>query len=132
MKKAELSLIESKFSRKKPLPEFRAGDTVAVWVKIPEGQEKDGTPKYRLQSFEGTVIRYRKNGINSTFLVRKISHGGVGVERNFYVHSPLIDNVDVKVHGKVRRSRIYYIKKLKGKAARITSRYMGGAESAAQ
>lgn len=127
MKTKQIQLFESKFLRKKTLPDFRAGDTVSVWVKIPEGTEKDGTPKFRLQSFEGTCLRYRKGTTNSTFLVRKISHGGVGVERNFFVHSPLIDRVEVKVHGKVRRSRIYYIKKLKGKAARITSRYMGGA-----
>lgn len=130
MKNKELALLESKFTRKKSLPEFRAGDTVSVWVKIPEGAEKDGTPKFRLQPFEGTCIRYRKCGITSTFLVRKISHGGIGVERNFYVHSPLVDNVDVKVRGKVRRARIYYIKKLKGKAARITSRYVANTAAA--
>lgn len=129
MKHAELTKLESKFMRKTELPEFRGGDTISVWVKIPEGKEKDGSTKYRLQSFEGTCIRYRKGGINSTFLVRKVSHGGVAVERNFYAHSPLIDHVDVKVHGKVRRSRIYYIKKLKGKAARITSRYQGGQDT---
>jgi large subunit ribosomal protein L19 len=130
MKHPILNAFESKFYRAKPLPSFKAGDTVCVWVKLQEGVEKDGTPKFRLQSFEGTVIRYRKGTTNSTFLVRKISSSGVGVERNFYVHSPLIDHVDVKVYGKVRRSRIYYIRKLRGKAARISSRFVSLEESA--
>jgi len=124
LKHPDLSLFESKFLRKKPLPDFCAGDTVAVWVKISEGTNKDGTPKFRLQAFEGTVIRYRKGTTNSTFMVRKISAGGIGVDRTFFAHSPLIDRVDIKARGKVRKSRIYYIKKLKGKAARITSRYV--------
>lgn len=128
MKNPILKSFESKYMRTKQLPSFKAGDSVCVWVKIQEGTEKDGTPKYRLQSFEGTVIRFRKGTTNSTFLVRKMSSGGVGVERNFYVHSPLIDHVDVKVRGKVRRSRIYYIRKLRGKAARISSRYVSAEE----
>lgn len=110
--------------RKNPLPAFQAGDTVCVWVKIQEGTEKDGTPKYRLQSFEGVVIRFRKGTTNSTFLVRRVSQGGVAVERNFFTHSPLIDRVEVKVRGKVRRSRIYYLRNLRGKAARIASRFI--------
>lgn len=125
MKHPVLAQFESKFLRKSALPDFRAGDTVAVQVKILEGANKDGTPKFRLQAFEGTVIRYRKGTTNSTFMVRKISAGGIGVDRNFFVHSPMIDKVDVKVRGKVRKSRIYYIKKLKGKAARIESRWTG-------
>ncbi|RDB36973.1 50S ribosomal protein L19 [Spirobacillus cienkowskii] len=128
MKHPILKSFESMHLRQKQLPIFKAGDTVCVWVKIQEGTEKDGTPKYRLQSFEGTVIRFRKGTTNSTFLVRKMSSGGIGVERNFYVHSPLIDHVDVKVRGKVRRSRIYYIKKLRGKAARISSRFVSAEE----
>lgn len=123
MKDSILESFESKYLRKNPLPDFSAGDTVSVWVKIQEGTEKDGTPKYRLQSFEGVVIRYRKGTTNSTFLVRKMSAGGIGVERNFFVHSPLIDRVEIKVRGKVRRSRIYYLRALRGKAARITSRF---------
>jgi large subunit ribosomal protein L19 len=125
MKHPDLALFESKFLRKTPLPEFRGGDTVAVYVKILEGTNKDGTPKFRLQAFEGTVLRYRKGTTTSTFMVRKISAGGIGVDRNFFVHSPMIDRVEVKVRGKVRKSRIYYIKKLKGKAARIESRWTG-------
>lgn len=128
MKHPILQSFESKHMRAKALPNFKAGDTVSVWVKIQEGTEKDGTPKYRLQSFEGVVIRYRKGSTNSTFLVRKMSAGAIGVERNFFVHSPLIDRVEIKVRGKVRRSRIYYIRKLRGKAARISSRYVSAEE----
>lgn len=124
MKDAILSSFESQYLRKNALPDFKAGDSVSVWVKIQEGTEKDGSPKYRLQSFEGVVIRYRKGSTNSTFLVRKMSAGGIGVERNFFVHSPLIDRVEIKVRGKVRRSRIYYLRNLRGKAARIASRYI--------
>ena len=124
MKNNLLKSFESHYLRAKPLPDFKAGDTVAVWVKIQEGTEKDGTPKYRLQAFEGVVVRYRKGTTNSTFLVRKMSAGGIGVERNFFVHSPLINHVDIKVRGKVRRARIYYLRGLRGKAARITSRYV--------
>ena len=124
MKDSILSAFESMYLRKNNLPEFKAGDTVVVYVKIQEGTEKDGTPKYRLQPFEGVVIRYRKGSTNSTFLVRKMSAGGIGVERNFFVHSPLIDKVEIKVRGKVRRSRIYYLRRLRGKAARISSRYI--------
>jgi large subunit ribosomal protein L19 len=125
MKHPDIELFESKFMRKSSLPDFRAGDSVAVYVKISEGTNKDGTPKFRLQAFEGTVIRFRKGTTNSTFMVRKISAGGIGVDRNFFVHSPIIERVDVKVRGKVRKSRIYYIKALKGKAARIESRWTG-------
>lgn len=132
MKDSIISAFESQYLRKKPLPNFKAGDTVSVYVKIQEGTEKDGTPKYRLQSFEGVVVRYRKGTTNSTFLVRKMSAGGIGVERNFFVHSPLIDHVEVKVCGKVRRSRIYYLRALRGKAARIASRYIAPSSNAAQ
>jgi large subunit ribosomal protein L19 len=122
MKHPELKKFEEKSLRKQPLPSFRAGDSVCVWVKIREGNEKDGTPKFRLQAFEGTCLRFRKGSTNSTFMVRKISAGGIGVDRNFFVHSPLIDHVDVKVRGRVRKSRVYYLRALKGKAARISSR----------
>lgn len=132
MKDSILSAFESKYLRKNNLPQFKAGDTVSVYVKIQEGTEKDGTPKYRLQPFEGVVIRYRKGTTNATFLVRKMSAGGIGVERNFFVHSPLIDKVEIKVRGIVRRSRIYYLRRLRGKAARISSRYVSAAEVAAK
>lgn len=127
MKSTILQNFEKKYLRAKPLPQFKAGDSVSVYVKIQEGLEKDGTPKFRLQAFEGVVIRFRKGSTDSTFLIRKMSAGGIGVERNFFTNSPLIDHIDVKVRGRVRRSRIYYLRKLRGKAARISSRYIPAA-----
>lgn len=94
------------------LPEFKVGDTVIVNVRIKEGE------KERLQAFEGVVIRFKKGGVNSSFTVRKISYG-VGVERIFPTHAPLIESVKVKTRGKVRRARLFYLRELKGKAARI-------------
>jgi large subunit ribosomal protein L19 len=96
----------------KALPSFAPGDTVVVQVKVKEGE------RVRLQSFEGVVIAKRNRGLNSAFTVRKISHG-VGVERVFQTYSPIIDNVDVKRRGAVRRAKLYYMRKLSGKAARI-------------
>ena len=122
MKNPVLAKFESLFMRAKPLPVFAAGDTVSVYVKISEGNDKEGKPKFRLQAFEGIVIRFRKGTTNSTFMVRKIGAGGISIERNFYSHSPLVDHVDVIARGRVRRSRIYYLRDLKGKAARITTR----------
>ncbi len=97
---------------KKDLPEFRAGDTVRVHVKIKEGD------KERLQAFEGTVIGLRRARNHSTFTVRKISFGH-GVERIFPLHSPVIDKIEVVRPGRVRRAKLYYLRKLRGKAARI-------------
>lgn len=97
---------------RKDLPAFRAGDTVRVHVKIKEGD------KERIQAFEGAVIRIRKGGINSTFTVRKISFGQ-GVERIFPLHSPIIDRIEVTRAGRVRRAKLYYLRNLKGRAARI-------------
>ena len=94
------------------LPDFRAGDTVRVHVKIVEGD------KERIQPFEGVVIRKKKGGIRSTFTVRKISYG-IGVERIFPFHSPRIEHIDVVGRGKVRRAKLFYLRNLKGKAARI-------------
>lgn len=131
MRHPTIQAMEQKFARKTALPAFSAGDTVCVWVKIPEGTNKDGSAKFRLQAFEGTCIRYRKGGLNSTFMIRKLSAGGVSVERNFFSHSPLIDRVDVKMRGKVRRSRLYYLRRLKGKAARISAQMFQGETSAA-
>ena len=96
------------------LPEIRVGDTVKVHVKIVEGE------KERIQVFEGIVIRKKKGGIRSTFTVRKISYG-IGVERIFPFHSPRIEHVDVISRAKVRRARLFYLRGLKGKAARIRS-----------
>ncbi|MCJ7809671.1 MAG: 50S ribosomal protein L19 [Desulfobulbaceae bacterium] len=94
------------------IPAFRPGDTVKVHARIKEGE------KERIQVFQGVVIRKRNGNTGATFTVRKISYG-IGVERIFPFHSPLIDKVEVLSRGKVRRSRLYYLRKLRGKAARI-------------
>jgi large subunit ribosomal protein L19 len=97
------------------LPAFRPGDTVRVHVKIKEGD------KERLQAFEGTVIAIKNKGLGATFTVRKISFGQ-GVERIFPFHSKVIDHVDVLRSGRVRRAKLYYLRGLKGKAARLRER----------
>lgn len=97
---------------KDSVPEFRAGDTVRVYVKVIEGG------KERIQPFEGLVITKRNEGLKSTFTVRKISHS-IGVERSFMLHSPRIDRVEVLRHGLVRRAKLYYIREKVGRAARI-------------
>ncbi|MGD9330920.1 MAG: 50S ribosomal protein L19 [Desulfobacterales bacterium] len=97
------------------LPDFAPGDTVKVHVKIKEGE------KERIQVFQGVVISKRKGTTNATFTVRKVSYG-VGVERVFPTHSPIIDKVEVVSRGRVRRAKIYYLRKLRGKAARIKER----------
>lgn len=98
---------------KKDIPQFRAGDTVRVHVKVKEGQRE------RIQIFEGVVIQRRGgSGISATFTVRKISYG-VGVERTFPLHSPRIEKIEVVRRGKVRRAKLFYLRKLRGKAARI-------------
>ncbi|MBI5286599.1 MAG: 50S ribosomal protein L19 [Deltaproteobacteria bacterium] len=94
------------------IPDFRPGDTVRVDVKIKEGE------KERVQAFEGVVIRRRGSGVNGSFTARKISYG-VGVERTFPLHSPVLQGIKVVTRGKIRRARLYYLRKLKGKAARI-------------
>ena len=94
------------------LPAFTSGDTIRVHTRIKEGD------KERIQIFQGVVIRKRKGGLGATFTVRKVSYG-VGVERIFPLHSPNIDRIDVITRGKVRRARLYYMRKLRGKAARI-------------
>ena len=97
------------------LPAFAPGDTVKVHVKIKEGE------KERIQVFQGVVISKRKGTTNATFTVRKVSYG-IGVERIFPLHSPIIDTIEVITHGRVRRAKIYYLRKLRGKAARIKER----------
>ena len=97
------------------VPEFRTGDTVRLQVRVREGE------KERLQVFQGVVIQRSGSGIAETFTVRKISQG-IGVERVFPLHGPIVGSIEVVRRGKVRRSRIYYIRGLKGKAARITER----------
>lgn len=96
----------------KDIPAFNPGDTVVVQVKVKEGTRE------RLQAFEGIVIAKRNRGLNSAFTVRKISHGE-GVERVFQTYSPLIDDISVKRRGKVRRAKLYYLRDLSGRAARI-------------
>lgn len=94
------------------LPDFRAGDTIKVHVKIKEGD------KERIQVFEGVVIRKRRGASRSSFTVRKVSYG-VGVERIFPTNSPAIDRIEIVQRGKVRRAKLYYLRQLKGKAAHI-------------
>jgi large subunit ribosomal protein L19 len=97
------------------LPGFSAGDTVRVHFKIVEGE------KERIQVFEGVVIRKKKGGIRATFTVRKVSYG-IGVERIFPLHSPRIEKIEIVNRGRVRRARLYYLRKLRGKAARIKTK----------
>jgi len=97
---------------KQNVPEFSPGDTVIVQVKVKEGDRE------RIQAFEGVVIAKRNRGFNSAFTVRKISHG-VGVERTFQTHSPLIDGIQLVRRGDVRKAKLYYLRELSGKAARI-------------
>ncbi len=104
--------IEQEQLRINPLPKFRPGDTVRVHYKIREGE------KERIQVYEGVVIRRRNGGLCSTFTVRKMSYG-IGVERIFPAHSPLIERLEVKSRGRVRQARLYYLRSRRGKAARI-------------
>jgi large subunit ribosomal protein L19 len=96
----------------KELPDFGPGDTVVVQVKVKEGNRE------RLQAFEGVCIGRRNRGLNSAFTVRKISHG-VGVERTFQTYSPLVESISVKRRGDVRQAKLYYLRELSGRAARI-------------
>jgi large subunit ribosomal protein L19 len=94
------------------MPDFRAGDTVKVYIRIIEGD------KERVQIFQGVVLRRRRGTMNASFTVRKISHG-VGVEKTFALHNPRLEKVEVVTQGRVRRSRLFYLRNLRGKAARI-------------
>jgi len=97
---------------KKDVPDFSPGDTVVVQVKVKEGNRE------RLQAYEGVVIAIRNRGLNSAFTVRKISHG-IGVERTFQTHSQIIDGISVKRRGDVRQAKLYYLRELSGRSARI-------------
>jgi large subunit ribosomal protein L19 len=97
------------------VPDFRPGDTLKVHVKVVEGNRS------RIQLFQGVVIRRQGGGLRETFTVRKVSYG-VGVERTFPVHSPSIDKIEVATRGRVRRAKLYYLRDLRGKAARIKER----------
>lgn len=109
-----IDMIE-KEQMNKEIPAFGPGDTVVVQVKIKEGDRE------RLQAFEGVVIGKRNRGLNSSFTVRKISHG-VGVERTFQTYSPLVDSVALKRRGDVRQAKLYYLRELSGRAARIAEK----------
>ena len=109
-----LSVVEGKYLKEKKI-DFSPGDTVKVHVKIKEGD------KERTQIFEGVVIQKRGKGVSQTFTVRKLS-SGVGVERVFPLHSPFVSNVELLKEGKVRRAKLFYLRKMKGKAAKIKER----------
>jgi len=106
---------------KKEIVDFSPGDTVLVQVKVKEGDRE------RLQSYEGVVIAIRNRGINSAFTVRKISHG-VGVERTFQTYSPTVDSIAVKRRGDVRQAKLYYLRELSGRAARIKEKLTSTSE----
>jgi large subunit ribosomal protein L19 len=114
MKLSLIKLVEQE-QLKKDIPEFGPGDTVRVHLKVVEGERK------RIQVFEGVVIARANGGLRETFTVRKIS-GGIGVERVFPLHSPMIAKIEVVRRGRVRRAKLYYLRKRSGKAARIRER----------
>src|SRR5579871_2449085 len=115
MNNALLTKVIVKNKRESAHPDFRPGDTIRVHVKIKEGE------KERLQAFEGTVIAKHNSGMGETVTVRKVSFGQ-GVERIFPVHAPVVDHIDVVRTGRVRRAKLYYLRELKGKAARLRER----------
>lgn len=119
----QLQDVERQYLRQDTVPDFRPGDTVRVHVRVVEGD------KSRIQVFQGVVIARRGGGTRETFTVRKIS-GGVGVERVFPLHSPNVDKVEVVRRGKVRRAKLYYLRGLRGKKARIEERTDRPAEPA--
>lgn len=126
MKNSLIAQFEQRhFGKRKQHPTFRTGDTVRVSYKVQEGADKS---KFRLQLFEGVVIRYRKGTAEASFTVRKIGANGIGVERCFPLYSPYVDKLEVMASGIVRRSRLYYLRDLAGKAARIRSRFGGRKE----
>lgn len=108
----ELIKFVEQENMKSDVPQFKAGDTVKVHVKVIEGQRE------RIQIFEGVVIKRKGSGVRETFTVRRISYG-VGVERTFPIHSPKVDRIEVLRIGRVRRAKLYYLRNLTGKAARI-------------
>ena len=110
-----VKFVEEQSSEKRALPAFKAGDTVSVHYKIREGN------KERIQVYQGVVIQRNSTGATETFTVRKVSNG-IGVERIFPVNSPNIDKIEVNSVGKVRRAKLYYLRELTGKAARIKSK----------
>ena len=117
VEKSPASIVSDfeKSQLKKDIPSFRPGDTVSVSVKVKDGE------RTRLQAFEGVVMSVRNSGLNSSFIVRKIS-SGIGVERTFQLHSPLIDSITVKIKGDVRKAKLFYLRERSGKSARIKER----------
>ena len=117
VEKSPASIVSDfeKSQLKEGVPSFRPGDTVSVSVKVKDGQ------RTRLQAFEGVVMSVRNSGLNSSFIVRKIS-SGIGVERTFQLHSPLIDSITVKRKGDVRKAKLFYLRERSGKSARIKER----------
>ncbi len=111
----QLQEVEKEYFRQDAVPDFRSGDTLRVHVRVVEGD------KQRIQVFQGVVIGRKGSGTRETFTVRKIS-GGIGVERVFPLHSPNIDKLEIVRRGKVRRAKLYYLRGLRGKAARIEER----------
>ncbi len=113
-----IKLAEAEFQNnaQKKFPQFGAGDTITVYYKIKEGN------KERIQAFKGVVIQRKGKGITETFTVRKNREDGIGVERIFPINSPFIEKIEVNKYGKVRRARIYYFRKLRGKKAKIKER----------
>jgi large subunit ribosomal protein L19 len=107
-------------------PKFRPGDTLKVHYKLEEGASAKGNnkneKKFRIQVFEGVCIRQKRGSLGASFTVRKIASNSVGVERIFATHSPLIERIDIAAAGRVKRSRLYYLRDLRGKSARIKSR----------
>jgi large subunit ribosomal protein L19 len=125
MKTPLITIFENRiFKDAQKHPAFRSGDTVRVHYKI---QESSDASKFRVQLYEGIVTRFRKGTADSSFTVRKISAGGIGVERVFPLYSPLVDKVEIVAQGEVRRARLYYLRNLSGKAAKIRSRFVGSA-----
>ena len=123
MRSKAIELVEQrnvKPETRAQVPQFRVGDTVRVHTKISEGD------KERIQIFEGVVIRMKRGQVNTTFTVRKMSYG-VGVERIFPLYSPRIDKIEIVTSGKVKRARLFYLRELQGKAARLKSAEEGGA-----
>lgn len=106
-----IELIEKEYM-KETVPQFEVGDTVKVFVKVVEGTRE------RLQAFEGIVIAKKNGGLRETFTVRRVSFG-IGIERTFQLHSPRVDRIELVRHGKVRRAKLYYLRDLSGKAAKI-------------
>ncbi len=111
MNRSIIEAIEKEYM-KSEVPEFNVGDVVKVYVKVVEGNRE------RLQAFEGTVIAKKNGGVRETFTVRRVSFG-VGIERVFPIHSPRIDKIEIVRRGKVRRAKLYYLRNLSGKAAKI-------------